>query len=103
MFKNSLFISNTLAFYKEPFRRKRTRNTMSANPPPYTDFSKYSETPPAVASQGNFAPQSMPMPQPGYNQHQHQHQPGFNQQLIYQTQPVPSVTVVTQQPCRHQC
>ena len=76
---------------------------MSANPPPYTDFSKYSETPPPVSSQqGNYPPQGMPMPQSGYDQPTgfNPQQPGFNQQLIYQPQHVPNVTVVTQQPCR---
>lgn len=61
------------------------------NPPPYSDHSNYPQQPPP----GNF-PQSMPMPQPGFNQ------PVFNATPVYQTQPVPSVTLVTQQPCKEQ-
>lgn len=67
---------------------------MSSNPPPYTDYSNYSQTPPNAPLHGNYPPpQSMPMPQPGYEQ----------QQPIYQPPPPPSVptlTVVTQQPCK---
>lgn len=61
------------------------------NPPPYSDHSSYPQQPPQAPY-----PQSMPMPMPqqGYQP------PVFNGQQVYHTQPVPSVTVVTQQPCK---
>ncbi len=56
------------------------------NPPPYENYENFSQQPP----QGVY-------PNQNYNP---AHPPIFTGQQIYHTQPVPNVTVVTQQPCK---